>query len=299
MQSVSSLPVANSAGRRVVSGGGFRLTEARYPASYREARHTHQHDLLAFPLRGAATLGLGPRQTDCLTLGLSIVPGGVEHAHTVLADCRCLILECGAGSLVDEERTTLFERPRVVGRDVGVGFGLQLSRELSRADDLAPLAIEGLLLQLRARLDGESAGRAEPAMPAWLRRVRDRIHASYTGPIRIAELAAEASVHPVYLVRAFRRRFGMPPAAYVRSLRLAAAARSLVESRTPLSEIATRSGFADQSQFTRHFTRLAGQSPGAFRSAARAGEHSAEVGGRHTTDPLPCYTPAILGRLPR
>jgi len=267
MQCASSLPVANSAGRRAVSGGGFKLTEARYPASYREARHTHQHDLLAFPLRGSATLGLGPRRADCVTLGLSIIPGGVEHAHTVLSDCRCLILECGAGSLAETERHALFDRPRVIGRDVGVGFGLQLNRELRQADDLAPLAIEGLLLQLRARLDGESLGRTEPATPPWLRRVRDRIHATYASPVRIAELASEASVHPVYLVRAFRKRFGVPPASYVRSLRLAAAARSLVDSETPLSEVATRSGFADQSQFTRHFTRFAGQSPGAFRSA--------------------------------
>jgi len=267
MQSASSLPVASSAGRRVVSGGGFKLTEARYPASHREAPHSHRHDLLAFPLRGSATLGLGPRQDDCMTLGLSIIPGSVEHAHTVLSDCCCLILECGPGSLAESVQSALFDRPRVVARDVGVDFGLRLNRELGHADDLAPLAIEGLLLRLCARMAPDAPRRSEPGTPAWLRRVRDRIHATYLRPIRLNELAAEASVHPVYLVRAFRRRFGVPPAAYIRSLRLASAAQSLIESETPLSEVATRSGFADQSQFTRHFTRFAGQSPGAFRSA--------------------------------
>ena len=161
----------------------------------------------------------------------------------------------------------LFARPRIIEKGLAAGFGLRLNREFREADDLSPLAIENLLLLLMVGLDGDSAGRSESKMPPWLAPVRDRIHAEFRGRLRIADLAVEASVHPVYLVRAFRRWLGVPPAAYVRRLRLAEAARSLVESKAKLSEVAKRSGYADQSQFTRHFTRVAGQSPGAFRKA--------------------------------
>ena len=266
MPAVASLPVGVNAGREAVSGGGFSLTEARYHAPGAERRHSHRHDLLAFALRGGATLGgLGARPTTCSALGLSIVPGGVEHTHTVSSGCRCLILECGPASLSDEVRGSLFERPRVLETGVAAAFGLALHREFRHSDDLSALSIEGLLLRLTGDLG--AAPDAEPRRPPWLLRVRDRLHAEFRGRIRIAHLAAEASVHPVYLVRAFRRQFGIPPAAYVRGLRLAAAAKLLVSSRARLSEVASRSGFADQSQLTRHFSQVAGQSPGAFRAA--------------------------------
>jgi AraC family transcriptional regulator len=36
-----------------------------------------------------------------------------------------------------------------------------------------------------------------------------------------------------------------------------------------LAQIAARAGFADQSQFTQHFKRLVGATPGQFRTLAR------------------------------
>jgi AraC-like DNA-binding protein len=36
-----------------------------------------------------------------------------------------------------------------------------------------------------------------------------------------------------------------------------------------LAEVAARAGFSDQSQFSRHFKRLVGVTPGQFRMSAR------------------------------
>jgi AraC-like DNA-binding protein len=36
-----------------------------------------------------------------------------------------------------------------------------------------------------------------------------------------------------------------------------------------LAEVAARAGFADQSQFSRHFKRLVGVTPGRFRTPTR------------------------------
>jgi AraC family transcriptional regulator len=39
----------------------------------------------------------------------------------------------------------------------------------------------------------------------------------------------------------------------------------------PLAEVAARAGFSDQSQFTRHFRRVVGVTPGQFRPPSRIG----------------------------
>jgi AraC-like DNA-binding protein len=48
-------------------------------------------------------------------------------------------------------------------------------------------------------------------------------------------------------------------------------AQQLLQAGTGLSlaEVAAHAGFSDQSQFSRHFKRLAGVTPGRFRTPAR------------------------------
>jgi AraC family transcriptional regulator len=81
----------------------------------------------------------------------------------------------------------------------------------------------------------------------------------------LADLAAEAGVHPAHLSRAFRRRFGMTVCEYSRKLRLEWAAARLIEERS-LAQIAVEAGFADQSHFTRSFRRHFGVTPGRYRA---------------------------------
>ena len=80
-----------------------------------------------------------------------------------------------------------------------------------------------------------------------------------------AELAALAEVHPVSVVRAFRRHTGLTPGAYVRRLRLEAAARALLAGGEPIAQVALEAGFASQAHFTRAFSAHFGRPPGAFR----------------------------------
>ena len=70
-----------------------------------------------------------------------------------------------------------------------------------------------------------------------------------------------------HFARAFKRSMGMPPYRFVLMLRIARAKRLLRQNALPLADVATSCGFADQSHFTRAFTRVVGQSPGGFRRA--------------------------------
>jgi AraC family transcriptional regulator len=163
----------------------------------------------------------------------------------------------------------LFEDVRYAGRGPGSGVAWRIARELRSPDSATPLEVEGLVLEMfaLASRQGQLERRARQA-PPWLARTRELLHASFLRqPPRIDELAREAGVHPDYLARAFRVRFGVPVGTYVRRLRLEWAAARLAGTEEPIAQIALAAGFADQSHFTRAFKRYAGLTPGEYRHA--------------------------------
>ena len=80
----------------------------------------------------------------------------------------------------------------------------------------------------------------------------------------VGELARAVGVHPGHLSRTFRERLGRTAGHYLEQLRVERACRLLV-TEAPLVDVAMRSGFADQSHFTRTFRRSVGVSPGRYR----------------------------------
>jgi AraC-like DNA-binding protein len=99
--------------------------------------------------------------------------------------------------------------------------------------------------------------------PRTVARVRDYLHSMYQHQVSIADLAHAAGVSGTHAIRAFSAGTGMPPHAYLVSLRVERARALLREGRSP-SEAALETGFYDQSQLTRHFKRLTGVTPGRF-----------------------------------
>lgn len=69
----------------------------------------------------------------------------------------------------------------------------------------------------------------------------------------------------------FRERFGLPPARYRLHVRCEAAAQALLAGEEPVEEVARMLGFCDGAHLRRHFRRVLGQSPEAFRRLHRPG----------------------------
>jgi AraC family transcriptional regulator len=86
----------------------------------------------------------------------------------------------------------------------------------------------------------------------------------------LGELAAVARLSVYHFARQFRAATGLAPHQYV-ILRRVERAKQLLQAETDLSlaEVAAQAGFCDQSQFSRHFKRLVGVTPGRFRTPAR------------------------------
>jgi AraC-like DNA-binding protein len=104
------------------------------------------------------------------------------------------------------------------------------------------------------RRDNQSASRR-----ALLAQVLDR-------ELDISSIAAQLGYSTDGFIRAFRRQFGMTPAAYRLAHRLMKARSQLKKGRA-IADVANATGFADQSHFGRLFRRTYAITPGAYRSA--------------------------------
>jgi AraC-like DNA-binding protein len=76
-------------------------------------------------------------------------------------------------------------------------------------------------------------------------------------------LAACAGLSRYYFLKVFCSETGMPPHAYLDSVRIGHAKR-LLRQGLAQSEVASEAGFSDQSHFANRFKRLVGVTPGCY-----------------------------------
>jgi len=106
--------------------------------------------------------------------------------------------------------------------------------------------------------------------PGTLRAVVAHIEDHLDNGLTLARMAEAAHLSAYHFARRFKAATGLAPHQYVIARRIERA--KLLLDREPelsLAEIAGRIGFSDQSQFSRHFKRLVGVTPGRFLRSAR------------------------------
>jgi AraC-like DNA-binding protein len=99
--------------------------------------------------------------------------------------------------------------------------------------------------------------------PTLARTLRELLDEHITEGITLDEAARLVHAHPAHLVRAFSGTYGIAPHQYLMSRRVDRARRLLLDGRPP-GEVATVTGFYDQSHLTRHFRKLVGVTPGRY-----------------------------------
>ncbi|MCW6508839.1 AraC family transcriptional regulator [Lichenifustis flavocetrariae] len=85
--------------------------------------------------------------------------------------------------------------------------------------------------------------------------------------LKVSDLAELANLSTFQLDQRIRAMFGLSAGQYLTRLRIDQASELLRQSREPISQIALDCGYADQTAFTRQFTKLVGLSPGAYRKS--------------------------------
>jgi len=101
--------------------------------------------------------------------------------------------------------------------------------------------------------------------PWQLRRAKEILVSHLDKAVPLADLASTCKLSPGHFARAFKQTTGKPPHRWLMEKRIEKAQELLVSTRLPLVDIAITCGFADQSHFTRVFTRSTQSSPGAWR----------------------------------
>jgi AraC-like DNA-binding protein len=81
--------------------------------------------------------------------------------------------------------------------------------------------------------------------------------------VDLTTLAERAGLSRFQALRAFKRRYGLPPHAYQMCLRISRACRML-RSGAATADVALACGFADQSHLNRHFKRIVGVPAGQY-----------------------------------
>jgi AraC family transcriptional regulator len=104
------------------------------------------------------------------------------------------------------------------------------------------------------------------------RTLRAYIEANLHQKISLGDLAGCIHVGVPHFERLFRSTFGCAPYHYVLQSRIERAKMLLCYTRKSLYEVSRDCGFANQSHFTRHFTKQVGMSPTRFVRGARSGE---------------------------
>jgi AraC-like DNA-binding protein len=89
------------------------------------------------------------------------------------------------------------------------------------------------------------------------------LRAHWDRSVSLAELSRASGLSPFHLHRSFSRSVGLPPHAFQLQLRVDRA-KTLLARGVDIASVAQRTGFADQSHFTRVFRRSVGVTPGRF-----------------------------------
>ncbi len=122
----------------------------------------------------------------------------------------------------------------------------------------------------------EPSGREESLMD----RVLAYIHAHYATAITLQEVADGVGYSPAYLTSLARRETGKSIQKWITEVRMQHARRLMLETDAPIKRIAASVGYFDPNYFVRHFRKLYGVPPMAWRqlNASRPSEDEPDSG---------------------
>lgn len=143
---------------------------------------------------------------------------------------------------------------------------------LAEPEALNRLLVDHILLGLGAHFAHAYGGMRPRKAPQqgglalWQeKRAKELLAANLAKEISLQDVASECGLSLAHFSRAFKASTGKSPHAWLQMRRLDRAKDMLLVSPDSLAEIALACGFADQSHFTRIFSRAVGMTPGRWK----------------------------------
>jgi AraC family transcriptional regulator len=256
----------NGERRSSIDLNGFLLAEFVDRPEDTIARHTHEDTHFQFLLKGRYITSAVGLDSLCDPPAVIFNPAGTTHRdrfHTRGGSFLALSVAPGVMNRIGDNR--LLEQ-RAVGFSGGevLWLGARLRRELRQCDELSPIVIEGLALELLANVARQDTRRTWSSAP-WLSAAFQQVQDCYRDKLTVRGIASLAGVQPLVLGRSFREAFGSSLGEMLRRRRVQRAEELLRRRDLSLAEIALATGFADQAQLTKAFRRVTGLTPAVYR----------------------------------
>jgi AraC family transcriptional regulator len=242
-----------------------RYSFIRWRGSQEQRAHEHTEPRLIFLLEGAFEERVGGATYAC-SPGTAIYRDAAEWHSERYGEAGAYVsiaVHSGAGEAL--ENAGLSGVHRVVQRPEMLLLANRLATEIRTPDAWSPLAAHGLLLEAAARFGRSREISTDP--PHWLRDVLDLLQANPASTWTLERIASAVTLSPAHVARTFRRHVGLGFADYLRRLRLAEARALLVPGTAPVAQIASQTGFCDQSHLNRCFRKAFGTTPARYRRA--------------------------------
>jgi len=248
--------------------GSFVFVNHHYPELAERAKHSHPWLHLTIVRQGYYCRRLGRRTDDYEAGFLTFLQTNDSHTDSYAPGSKCLHVVIP--SEVEQGLRRDFGSQGTAGKippSLSARFSVALEREFKRTDSESPLIVEALLFDLVSRHLLTIRDRSS-ARPRWLGLFLDYLDDTFEQEWSLQNMAAEIGVHPVYLCRTFSEHFDCTLGEYIRKQRVLRGWQLLTIGDSTLAEIASQSGFADQSHFTRAFKNHFGVTPGEWRRYA-------------------------------
>jgi AraC family transcriptional regulator len=205
-----------------------------------------------------------------LTGSVAICPAGIDQAADAVGSVDILVIAIDPGRLALAAAEDRALDARLIERFSGydpplLGLGRTLALESASDYPNGPLFwnecassfIDGLVARHTSRSVSQARGTLGRNV---FDRLRDYILAHLDRHVEVSALAKLAGRSPFQFTRVFARSVGMTPHRYIVHLRLQRAIELVRDGRSGLAEIATHTGFADQSHLSRWVRRVYGVS---------------------------------------
>jgi AraC family transcriptional regulator len=250
-----------------VTRGRVRLVEHTWPGNV-QTPGEHRHAAhICFLAHGAIEERRGASSVWRVAPSVRVSPPGDGHACCYgNVGGQCLVIEPLA-LLADVDDVPSPHEPTILQDERIIELAARVYHEMRTGTphSVSGLVIESIALEVLAQSARWERPRAERRPPTWLAQLQEYLAEDLAVVPDLAMLAAIAGVHRVHVARAFRDHLGCTVGDYVRRLRVRRACELLTSSSAPLTDVAMRAGFFDQSHMTRVVKRFLGVTPAMLR----------------------------------
>ncbi|MBE9171494.1 AraC family transcriptional regulator [Pleurocapsales cyanobacterium LEGE 06147] len=251
--------------------GNLELLRATY-LTHSFPRHMHEGFAIGVIEKGVEAFTYKETKHFAPAGSLVVINPGEVHTGYTASEMGCTyramyadatLLRRAASETADRQRDIpFFSSPVIKDRQLAqfiFNLHISLKRSTSRLEQESSLM--WTLGQLIVR-QADSHFRSRPiGQEHWrVKQIREYLESHYAENVSLECLSRLVNLSSFHLIRVFQKEVGLPPHAYLNQIRVMRA-KKLLALGHPIAEVASETGFVDQSHFTRHFKRLVGLTP--------------------------------------